>query len=260
VTLPAVGFGPDPDEAAEVARTFGVGTAQVDRDHLISHVLAALGDARVGDRLVFLGGTALSRTLLPDLRLSEDIDLLARGRRDEVARAVTVAVTRALARTHGRVTWTPPLDRPAGVGVSVLGVEGTGIRVQVQLLAETGYPAWPTVVLPIHQRYRDAPPATLRTLTPEAFVAAKLAAWHDRHAPRDLYDLWGLATAGWLTRGGLDLFRTLGPTNRLPDATLFRTLPDPDAWSRSLAHQCRLEVGPAEAAGAVLDALEHARQ
>lgn len=51
-------------------------------------------------------------------------------------------------------------------------------------------------VTDIEQRYSDAPPARMRVLTPAAFVAAKLAAWIDRHASRDLYDLWALAKAG----------------------------------------------------------------
>lgn len=60
--------------------TFGVDEAQVRRDHVISHCLAAL--SRIDDdRLIFFGGTALSRTRLPDLRLSEDIDLIAHAPR-----------------------------------------------------------------------------------------------------------------------------------------------------------------------------------
>lgn len=70
----------DLDEADAVAEQFGVAHAQVQRDHLISHVLAALS-AQVREQVVFFGGTALSRTYVPDGRLSEDIDLLAVGNR-----------------------------------------------------------------------------------------------------------------------------------------------------------------------------------
>ena len=76
-----------PAELAAVADAFGVSDAQVRRDHLISHLLAALsGSAR--DRVVFFGGTALSRTHLPDGRLSEDLDLWALGDRRDAARLV----------------------------------------------------------------------------------------------------------------------------------------------------------------------------
>ena len=48
----------------EIAELFGVGEAQVRRDHVISHALAALSTLGTDD-LVFFGGTALSRTHLP---------------------------------------------------------------------------------------------------------------------------------------------------------------------------------------------------
>jgi len=74
----------DPDERDAVATQFGVSAEQVERDHLISHVLAFLS-REFDDRIHFIGGTALARTHLPDGRLSEDIDLIAVGSRKEVA-------------------------------------------------------------------------------------------------------------------------------------------------------------------------------
>ncbi len=61
------------DERAEIAERFGVAPEQVERDHLISHLLAFLSQ-NIHDRIQFIGGTALARTHLPDGRLSEDID------------------------------------------------------------------------------------------------------------------------------------------------------------------------------------------
>jgi predicted nucleotidyltransferase component of viral defense system len=58
--------GLDPAEAAAVRDRFGVADSQVLRDHAISHVLAALSAAGRADALLFIGGTALSRTHLPD--------------------------------------------------------------------------------------------------------------------------------------------------------------------------------------------------
>lgn len=69
-----------PAEARTVADRFAAAESQIRRDHLISHLLAALTD-HAADRVIFFGGTALSRTLLPDGRLSEDIDLIALGSR-----------------------------------------------------------------------------------------------------------------------------------------------------------------------------------
>ncbi|WP_232661607.1 nucleotidyl transferase AbiEii/AbiGii toxin family protein [Pseudonocardia sp. TRM90224] len=75
----------DPDELARVAAQFGVDDHQVKRDHLISHTLAALS-AEAGEELIFFGGTALSRTILSNGRLSEDIDLIGVGNATSPAR------------------------------------------------------------------------------------------------------------------------------------------------------------------------------
>lgn len=65
------------DERDAVAARFGVPPEQVERDHLISHLLAALSD-RFADRLHFIGGTALARTHLPNGRLAEAAYLFKR--------------------------------------------------------------------------------------------------------------------------------------------------------------------------------------
>ncbi|SDK20306.1 hypothetical protein SAMN04487820_105216 [Actinopolyspora mzabensis] len=54
----------DPQEEAAVAEQFGVARAQVRRDHLISHLLAAISD-RLADEVLFFGGVAFFRTLTP---------------------------------------------------------------------------------------------------------------------------------------------------------------------------------------------------
>jgi hypothetical protein len=54
----------------------------------------------VADDVVFFGGTALTRTHLPDLRLSEDIDLIALGDRG----ATAAAIQRAVVKRHGPFT------------------------------------------------------------------------------------------------------------------------------------------------------------
>jgi len=127
--------------------------------------------------------------------------------------------------------------------------------VQVQLLSEDGYPKWPTEGTNLHQRYSDAPPAHLETLTPSGFAAAKLAAWHDRQAPRDLYDLWALTERGHIGPRAIRLYRQLGPTGGAPKASMFDEVPSKDSWQAALAHQCQIRIGPAEAATEVRKAL-----
>lgn len=97
----------DPSAAAATAEKFGVAREQVRRDHLISHILAAL-QAHTSDLILF-GGTALARTHLPDGRLSEDIDLISVSDRRTVAANISRTIERALLVDYGRVTWTVPL-------------------------------------------------------------------------------------------------------------------------------------------------------
>lgn len=194
----------DPTEAQEIADQFGASTSQIRRDHLISHLLAALTEL-AGPEVIFFGGTALSRTLLPDGQLSEDIDLIARGPRREVAEQLTAALPRALRREFPGLVWEPSLSEVRDVDPAILR-SPDGLTVRLQLLDALGYPKWPVHEIDLFQRYSDAPPARLTTPTPAAFAAWKTTAWFDRAAARDLYDLWALATVGQLTPEAARLF------------------------------------------------------
>lgn len=240
------------DEWAAVAERFGVDMEQVRRDHLISHLLGAIAAGVLSDDVVFFGGTALSRTYLTDARLSEDIDLIAVAPRADVATQIEAAVRRGLARSHGRPTWRPALSATSGSRPTTVVVEGTA-SVQVQLLGGEGY-LWPTQVRDIDQRYSDAPPARLRTLTAAGFAAAKLSAWMDRHAPRDLYDLWALAERGLIDAEALDVFARCGPQGRPPASWVFEDPPGETVWRRALGHQTRLRVSAADALDSVREA------
>lgn len=68
----------DPQERLAVEHHFGVSTRQVVRDHVISHALTAIA-AAAQDEVDFFGGTALSRTMLPTLRLSEHAAFVVRS-------------------------------------------------------------------------------------------------------------------------------------------------------------------------------------
>jgi predicted nucleotidyltransferase component of viral defense system len=247
------GFGPDDSEARAVADTFGVAIEQVRRDHLISHVLAALS-AAYRDQLIFFGGTALARTHLPAGRLSEDIDLIATGNRRETAAAIEQTLDRALRRSHGRVSWSPGLTAVPDTAAAVLFAEDGRLAVRVQLLDHLGYPPWPTELHAIEQRYADAAPAVLRVPTAPAFAAWKTVAWHDRGAPRDLWDLWALAQRGEITKRATELFIAHGPTGNAPQPWTFTSAPTEERWQAQLAGQTRLTVSAAEALQVVSDA------
>lgn len=236
----------DPTELQHVAETFGVDESQVLRDHLISHLLAAI-TADAADDVMFFGGTALARSLIPDGRLSEDIDLIATGSRRQLAERLSTVLPLALRREFPGLTWQPPLTGTTESAPAVIRTTD-GLSVRIQLLGETGYPQWPTTTVDLVQRYSDAPPARLTVPTPAGFAAAKATAWRDRRASRDLWDLWALARRGHLDHQAANLYARLGPTNHRPDPRDYTNPPDQSRWERDLGAQTTLAITADEAA------------
>ncbi|CAM2977468.1 nucleotidyl transferase AbiEii/AbiGii toxin family protein [Prescottella defluvii] len=226
------------DELAAIAERFGVADSQVERDHLISYLLALLSE-NFRERVVFIGGTALARTHLPEGRLSEDIDLIALDRRNAVAADLDRLIPRALQRTHGRLTWVDALSDVPDTTAAYL-TTGEGLAIKIQLLASNGYQRWPTELRELEQRYGDAPPARLHVPTRAAFAASKTATWQNRRAPRDLWDLWALNRIGAIDTDAAVLYRRHGPTNKLPAAHDFAAAPGEAEWQSQLAGQTRL--------------------
>jgi len=242
----------DPDEEHAIAEQFGVARIQVCRDHLISHLLAALSE-HLADQVLFFGGTALSRTFVPDGRLSEDIDLIALGRRREVAQRIERTLPSATRREYPGLRWRPSLTEVRDVEPAIVTApDGTSVR--LQLLSRTGYAPWPTERRNLVQRYSDAASAALIVPTVASFAAWKTTAWIHRSASRDLYDLWLLARIGAVTAEAPQLFRRYGPTNKVPAADLFAEAPDELTWRRELSGQTRLHMTAAEALDDVRDA------
>jgi len=232
-------------ELTSVADQFGVSEEQVRRDYVISHLLALISDELAGE-ILFFGGTALARTHLLNGRLSEDLDLIAVSPRRDVATALDRLLPRGASRATGALRWNPSLSAVRDTAAAAL--EGPhGVRLKVQLLRGEHYAAWPTERRALHQRYADAPAATLSVPTRAAFTAWKTATWADRKAPRDLWDLHALAGLGAVDRDALALYRRHGPTNRAPAPDLFREAPREEAWRAALAGQTRLSVTAAQA-------------
>lgn len=240
------------DEKAAVAEQFGVATEQVERDHLISHLLAFLS-RDFGDRIHFIGGTALARTHLPDGRLSEDIDLIAIGDRKSVAADMDATLPRALARTHGRLTLDAELSNDPDTRPAICRTSD-GLTVRLQLLSSRGRMVWPTERRSLVQRYADAPAAELSVPTLAAFAASKTSTWVHRHAARDLWDLWALSGLGAIDASVEELYRRYGPTNQPPAPHDFTKAPTEAEWQNQLAGQTRLTVTARDALRAVRDA------
>lgn len=240
------------DEKTAVAEQFGVAAEQVARDHLISHLLGFLS-RDFGDRVHFIGGTALARTHLPTGRLSEDVDLVAVGDRRSVVTDLDAALPRALARSYGRLTLNPVLSSIADTRTTILRTS-EGLTVRLQVLSSRERVLWPTERRTLVQRYSDAPGAALLVPTLPAFAASKTATWIDRHASRDLWDLWALSRLGAIDPAARELYRRHGPTNKPPAQHNFTKAPSEAEWQNQLAGQTRLTVSASDALNVVREA------
>lgn len=128
---------------------FGVARAQIEHDFVISHVLNVL--ATHAEQSVFFGGTALSRTILDGLRLSEDIDLLSVGHRSTVATELDRAIRSGLERGFGQVTGSPGLPEVKADTLPAV-YEVGDVRVQIQVLQGRDFADWPCQVSEVSQR------------------------------------------------------------------------------------------------------------
>lgn len=227
------------DELVTVADMFGVAEDQVRRDHLISHVLAALPE--IAPEILFVGGTALARTHLADPaaggRLSEDIDLWV-PERDRVATTLDERLPRQLRREFPGTRWDPPLRSTKSAIEPGLLVTTSDLRVRVQLLDHEDWARWPSEAVRIETRYSDiTSDVELKVPTLPAFAAMKTLAWADRHAARDLYDLACLAEVGALTQEAAELVHDA--TGASVQKYEFASLPAGFEWQSQLAHQTR---------------------
>lgn len=243
-------------ELYDTAELFGVDLAQVRRDHVISHALASIS-RRAPEAFLFTGGTMLSRTWLPNLRLSEDIDLMVDVPRAVAGGRLADALEADLTKEFGPMVWDKD-PRTAADAEPIYLDAGDDVTIKFQLVDTVTRARWPRERRSILQRYSDAPPATLSVPTAEAAVAMKLTAWLDRRTPRDLYDLWAMTQQQMFTEGAVEAYRRDGQSTHPFSSYVFEHPPADDEWEEALGHQCRLQASPREAIEAVgfaLDAL-----
>lgn len=180
---------------------------------------------------MFMGGTALNRIFLEDLRLSEDIDLyMLEGEPGDV-----------LDRLLRGVRLEYPDLRSSGAGtandVHTFRLQDGAIQVRVQVIRNR--PSWeslPTRQSAVRLYYTDLP-ETVDLLTPtcQSLVAMKLSAWVDRAAPRDLFDLWKLTFLDCFDGESLELVTRM--LARRLQRQEFERPPSLAEWRAELSHQ-----------------------
>lgn len=150
----------------------GAPASQVERDHLISHILVPL--RHLVPEATFFGGTAPCRTHLLDWRLSEDIDLLVDDPADTRDR-LSEHLAGSLRREYPELTleWgTVDEEQVAQVRAGAIGV-----RVQM-VKRDASYRRYPVAPTAVALRYADLPEQVeMLCPTRDAAAAMKLAPW-----------------------------------------------------------------------------------
>lgn len=233
-------------ENDSVQELFGSTEAQVRRDHAISHALAAL--QKIESEMIFFGGTALSRTFLPEGRLSEDIDLYSSDRQtlclelDDLPNLIEEEFPQA----YWDVLPSQTVDPRSSLLVCDPSIQ---IKIQTVDSRSRGWQLIPTKLVSIQQRYSDVPETRLVVPTFDGFVAMKVLAWFDRGAPRDLFDLEGLLRHGEVSSGTRELVDNLRGFH-LTEQMLDRKVSG--LWQEELSHQTRLTISEEECLSRVL--------
>ena len=223
------------DEVSRHAAHFGVPQSQIIRDHLISHAILAIAQRTASpDSVTFFGGTALCRTWLPSLRLSEDIDLLVDAK--SAADSIMKHVSRQLRREFPEHQWHPVTSEHA---VDTWTLVSGQTAIKVQFVQRPEWQAVPTTETAVELRYDDLPGTTIMTVpTPAGFAAMKLMAWFDRKAPRDLFDLAAQAEARHIDTTALQLVRKVAGHWPTPTSLGINVPKSVEStWQQELEHQ-----------------------
>jgi len=182
--------------------------AVLERDYCLAWFLVALSRTPLRDRLAFKGGTAIKRCYFGDYRFSEDLDftLAAEAEFETIRRALDVVFAEAR-RATGAVFrfaredrhphenshtfylgYEGPLPAPAG---------GRQVKVDITIGERLVFALEDRPVLRGYKEYADLPDgAKVRVYSLNEIAAEKVVALMDRarNEPRDLYDVWYLAT------------------------------------------------------------------
>ena len=199
--------------------------------------------------MVFFGGTALSRTFLPEGRLSEDIDLYSTDRKalcHELGDLPDL-IEEEFPQAYWDVLPSQTVDPRSSLLVCDTSIQ---IKIQVVDSLSRGWQSIPTKPVSIYQRYSDVPNTQLVVPIFDGFVAMKVLAWFDRGTPRDLFDLAGLARVGEVSSEARELIKKLRGFE-LTEKMLSRKISG--LWQEELAHQTRLTVSEEECLSRVLE-------
>ena len=179
----------------------------LERDYCLSWFLVGLSRTPLNDTLAFKGGTAIKKCYIPDYRFSEDLDFTIREEFsfekiqeqldvvfDYTAQAsgITLHVSRIDRHPHEKShTFFMEYEGP------LPGATGKEVKVDISIREQLIFPIEMKPILKAYKEYEDLPEdVEISIYSLNEIAAEKVVAILDasRNEPRDLYDLWYLAT------------------------------------------------------------------
>jgi len=185
-------------ELRATARELGFPVDVIEKDYALGWILAGVVGSSAGSRLVFKGGSALSKIYFPgSWRLSEDLDFTVR-RSPDLDRLASVLVSELpseVREASGGLS-VAVRDSPHVAGNEYLQVkvrfEGAIGSGTVKLEASREDPIGPVSIRSLAPAYRDYPALRVSVYAVETIVAEKLRTMAERRRVRDYYDVWKL--------------------------------------------------------------------
>lgn len=204
-----------------IADREAVSAPTVERDYVLSHVVASLAEDPGAVDLMFKGGTALRMCYFEDFRYSADLDLSVGG----TAEAALECLTRALDACRQTIGFPElALTDEAKPRIGYLGPLGKSRHIKVDL--DVGELTFPSERVGLLQRYDDVgDTAGLVTYGLDQITAEKLRCVIQRLQCRDIYDLHALLhDAGVDMTSAWEMFEAKARHRDLDPGTFFDRL------------------------------------
>lgn len=179
----------------------------LERDYCLSWFLIGLSHSSLKDIFLFKGGTCIKKCYIPEYRFSEDLDFtLAEELPFENIQKTLDIAFKHTQQSSGIKLYFSRYDRHThensytfflGYEGPLSGGSGKDVKVDITIKEKIVFPVEEKIVLRGYKEYEDLPEnVPIRVYSLLEIATEKVVALLDiaRNEPRDLYDLWYLAT------------------------------------------------------------------
>lgn len=181
--------------------------AVLERDYCLSWFLVGLSQSPLKDILIFKGGTCIKKCYFPDYRFSEDLDftLAEECTFKNIQKNINIVFKYVYLSSgikldfhyYDRHTHENAYTFFLGYEGPLPSVSAKEVKVDITIREKIIYPIEEKIILRGYEEYEDLPEdVAIRTYSINEIAVEKVVALLDRarNEPRDLYDIWYLAT------------------------------------------------------------------